>query len=254
MALSGYQEQTFEALEVGRRERDSGAAWQTPPETRSRVTVLLPAVSPWVRWMSVCGVAGLATFVAIVLALHGLRGDLNPARRTISEYSWGRDGWLMRGAFAALGLGVLAIAAELRLRFAFSTWWRGGIVLLVGTALGLFLDSAYNTDHPGVAETADGRMHGIGMLLVCLTLPAACVVLGSALVHVPGARWRAKWMQGLGTAQVIAILGFEFSPTVNRGLVERMAVALAVAGLALLQSVARPPSEEERDPSARSAP
>jgi hypothetical protein len=254
VALSGYQEQTFEALEVALRERDSGAAWRTPSDARCRRTDPRCAESPWVRWMSLCGVAGLATFVAIVLALHGLRSDLNPAQHTISEYSWGRDGWLMRGAFAALGLGVLTTAADLRLRFAFSPWWRGGIVLLVGTALGLFLDAAYNTDHPGLAETAGGRMHGIGMLLVSLTLPAACVVLGSALLHVPGARWRARWIQVLGTVQVIAILGFEFSPTVSRGLVERMAVALAVAGLALMQSVARRPTEGERDPSARSAP
>jgi hypothetical protein len=254
VALSGYQEQTFDALEVARRERDSGSAWQTPSDARCRVTDPRSAGSPWVRWMSVGGVAGLATFVAIVLALHGLRGNLNPARHTISEYSWGRDGWLMRGAFAALGFGVLATVADLRLRFAFSTRGRGGTVLLVGTALGLFLDSAYNTDHPGVAETAGGRMHGIGMLLVSLTLPAACVVLGSALLHVPGARSRARWIQVLGSAQVIATLGFEFSPTVSRGLVERMAVALAVAGLALVQSVARPPTEGARDPSARSAP
>jgi hypothetical protein len=204
-----------------------------------------------VRPVQACAVAGLATFVGAVLALHGLRGDLNPAQRTISEYALGRDGWLMRAAFAALGLGVLATAANLRLRWASSPWWRVGILLLGVTAVGLFLDSAYNTDHPGVAETADGRIHGIGMLFVCLGSPSACFLIGSALRHAPSAWWRARWMQAVGTGQLIAILGFEISPAVSRGLLERMAVALAVVGVALLQSVARPPLDGERDRGAR---
>jgi hypothetical protein len=182
------------------------------------------------------GIAGLTVFVAAVVALHALRGDLNPAQHTISEYSLGSYGWLMRTAFAALGIGVLATAASLGPRIDSSWCSRLGRLLLVGTAAGLFLDAAYNTDHPRVRETADGTVHGVGMLIICLTLPLASFLLASALLRTP-ARWRATWLRVLAAGQVVAILGFERSPVAWRGVTERIAVALAVAALALLQSL-----------------
>ena len=197
--------------------------------------------STWLRFSQQMSLSGLAVFVVTVLALHGLRGDLNPAKHTVSEYSLGAYGWLMRAAFAALGCGVLATAASLRLRFEPSSWWHAGLPLLALTALGLFLDAGCNTDRPRVPETSDGTVHGVGMLIVCLTLPAASFLLGCALARNPiGAR--ARWAQFLAVGQIIAILGFEMSPASLRGLIERIAITLAIAVLALLQSTVRSPA------------
>ncbi len=201
--------------------------------------------SDWNRRIHLLGGAGLALFVAVVLALHGLRGNLNPAEHTISEYSLGRDGWLMRVAFAALGIAVLSTATSLFLRFRISRLWRFSLLLLGCTAVGLFLDAGYNTDHPHVLETSDGRVHGIGMLIVCLTLPAASFLLGGAL----GQRFRtaaqARRVQVLAAAQLLAIVGFEMSPTAVRGLTERVAITMAVATLVVVRSVALGATDDE---------
>ncbi len=180
------------------------------------------------------GSAGIAAFVAAVLALHWLRPDLNPQVHTVSEYSIGSYGWLMRAAFVALGLGVLATSLSLELRFGLSAWRSAGLLLLVGMALGLFLDAGFNTDHLRVPETTSGAVHGVGTLIVGLTLPAAALILGSdfASVSLP----RARWLQVLAVAQCGAIFAFETGPIADHGLAERICIGMALATLALMQS------------------
>ncbi len=181
-----------------------------------------------------------------VVALHGLRGDLNPVQHTISQYSLGKFGWLMRVAFASLGISAVAAAATLRDRFEPTPWRNVGLVLLMGTAVGLFLDAAYNTDHPRVAETFDGAVHGDGMSIVCLTLPAAALILGTDLARSTRRPPLARWLQALGVAQAIAIIGFVKSPLAYRGLTERVAVTLGVATLVALQACARDSAAEPK--------
>jgi hypothetical protein len=57
---------------------------------------------------------GMATFLVIVVLMHVLRADLDPADRAISEYARGHLGWLMTVAWSANGVAVLALAAGLR--------------------------------------------------------------------------------------------------------------------------------------------
>jgi len=198
-----------------------------------------------IRWIHLSSAAGLAVFVAVALAFHGLRGDLNPAEHTISEYSLGRDGWLMRTAFAALATGVLTTVAILYLRFRLSPLWGSGLLLLTCTAVGLLLDAGYNTDRPHVLETADGRVHGIGMLIVCVTLPAASFLLGRVLAQGARTTAQARRVQVLAAAQIVAIVGFEMSPMAVRGLIERVAITMAVATLVVLRSVALSATDDE---------
>ena len=120
-----------------------------------------------------------------------------------------------------------------------------GLLLLACTATGLFLDAGYNTDHPRVLETADGTVHGVGMLIVCLTLPAATFLVG--LERIPLFSSQARWLQALAAAQMIGILCFEMSPVAYRGLTEWMTI-VAMVTLALLQSVARTLTDPSIDP------
>jgi hypothetical protein len=199
--------------------------------------------STWLALTHVLGVGGIAAFVAAVVALHGLRADLNPSEHTISEYSLGNYGWLMRAAFGAFGLGVLATAVSLRLIFERSIWRGVGLMLLVATAAGLFLDAGYNTDRLGVAETFDGAIHGDGMFILCLTLPAVACVLGSCFVRC-GTTVRAKVLLALGPTDLMAILAFEISPTGYRGLTERIAIGLGVLICTLVQSLLHAAAKE----------
>lgn len=181
---------------------------------------------------------GISAFVVVVLTLHGLQGSMNPVDHTISDYSLGRYGWLMRAGFAALGSGVLGTAVSLHLTSTTNSWRRAGLLLLTFTAVGLFLDSGYNTDHPGVRETTDGTVHGVGMLIICLTLPAAGFILASEVLQLPSMAPRARLLQILSVAQVIAMIGFKMSSTASRGLTERVAVTIALATLLVLRSLA----------------
>ncbi len=199
-------------------------------------------------------VSGLTSFVVAISVLHGLRADLNPEAHTISEYSLGNYGWLMRFAFAALGVGVLATAAPLRLVFQRSTWRSAGLVLLVIAALGLFLDTAFNTDHPRVIETLSGSLHGMGMLMISLGLPAATFLFGSELSLTSSARARGRCLEVLAAVQLTATLGFEMGSPAFRGLTERTSVGLAVISLAVLQSLALSSRHEQRERGAAAEP
>jgi hypothetical protein len=203
----------------------------------------LPDGSLSLRLLRFLGCAGITGFVVAVLALHVLQPTLNPAEHTISEYALGNDGWLMRSAFFALGVGTLATAAAIRMRYEPSALRGIGLALLTGTAIGLFIDSGYNTDHPHVLATSDGTIHGIGTWILALALPAAALTLGSSFVRTWASTLRARELQALGAAQLLATFVFEISPNAYRGLAERIVTLLAVVTLARLQASTAPVSE-----------
>ena len=221
------------------RRRRSGIA--------GRATRFARAVVPGaVRTLRAVSLVGTVAFVLAVVGLHGLRGDLSPAQHTISEYSLGKYGWLMRAAFASLGISAMATAAILRNRFDPTPRRNVGLLLLAGTAVGMILDALYNTDHPRVVETLDGTVHGDGIFIVCLTLPAAALILGTDLARSTLRLSLARSLQGLAFVQAIAIIAFVKSPIAYRGLAERAAVTLGVAILAVLQACARDSSTERK--------
>jgi hypothetical protein len=194
------------------------------------------------RWLAFCQLvsfAGLSAFVLAVFALHGIRASLDPAEHTISEYSLGSYGWLMRAAFLALGVGTLTTAASLRLSGGPSRRRLVGLCMLAGVAVGLFLDTGFNTDRLGVPETFDGAIHGVGTLVLALALPAAAFAFGSECVRNCISTPKGTWLLILGTAQLGAVVLFEISPTMVRGWTERLVAVCAVLTLALLQNLSR---------------
>ncbi len=193
----------------------------------------------WLGVFHLMSFAGLSIFVGAVLALHGLRANLNPAEHTISEYSLGSYGWLMRAAFLALGVGTLTTAASLRLSYGPSGWWRIGLLMLAAMAIGLFLDAGFNTDHLRVPETVDGTIHSVGTWILALALPGAAFVFGSDFVRKPMSSQKARLLLSLAAAQLGAIVLFEMSPTTLRGWAERLVTVLALATLGLLQVLSR---------------
>lgn len=212
-----------------------------------RATRLARSVVPGaVRTLRTVSLVGTVAFVLAVVALHGFRGDLSPAQHTISEYSLGKYGWLMRAAFASLGISAMATAAILHNRFDPTPRRNVGLLLLVGTAVGMILDALYNTDPPRVVETLDGAVHGDGIFIVCLTLPAAALILGTDFARSTLRLSLARSLQALAFAQAIAIIAFVKSPIAYRGLAERAAVTLGVATLAVLQACARDSAPERK--------
>ena len=89
-------------------------------------------MSIWRSRLRIASAVGLVSFFGAVLVLEGIRANLNPGDHTISDYSLGSFGWLIRVAFVTLGFGVLATALSLRLAFQASNSAAGGVALARG--------------------------------------------------------------------------------------------------------------------------
>ena len=202
---------------------------------------LRPSVrAVWLARVHLLSRVGLSAFVVAVLVLHGVRADLNPAEHTISEYSLGSYGWVMRLAFLTLAVAALAAAASFLLRRGPHGRWRlVGPLLLVGTAVGSILDAAFNTDHLAVPETVDGTVHSVGTAVLVLALPGAAFVLGSDFVRNSTSTLTARLVLVVAAAELGAIVLFEMSPTTTRGWAERLVTVFAVVTLGLLQVLSR---------------
>lgn len=120
-------------------------------------------------------------FLALLLALHLLKPEVDPAWRWISEYEIGRFGWLMRLAFFSWALSVLALAIALApwLRSVpgvLGDWWLGAIsIALVGAGV-------CKTD-PVTHQTTsrDNVVHSICGAFVILTFPIAATLVALGL-------------------------------------------------------------------------
>jgi hypothetical protein len=114
-----------------------------------------------------------AVFLIILILLHFLKRELDPAWRMISEYEIGRFGWMMRLAFFAWGASVFALLITIwpSLQPISGTISRGWLVL-IGIALfgaGIFKTNAITDTTPNLANT----IHTLCGAIVILTFPIA---------------------------------------------------------------------------------
>jgi hypothetical protein len=226
--------------------RPDGLEGGRSTETSDLADLSPPVRTFWLACLQLLSFAGLSVFVVATLTLHGLQTNLNPAEHTISEYSLGSYGWLMRTAFLALGVGTLTTAASLRIRWGSSGWRRIGLLMLAATAIGLFLDARFNTDHLRVAETFDGSIHAVGTWILTLALPGAACVFGSDFVRHSISTRKARLLLILAAAQLGAVVLFQVSPVTLRGWAERLVAVLAVATLGCLQTLSDTRAKADR--------
>jgi hypothetical protein len=185
--------------------------------------------------------AGVATFVLAVGALHVLQPDLSPRDEAVSYYVHGPFGWLLTVGLLALGLGSLALVAGLG-PFAAGRRGRIGRVLLAVWALGVLLGAAFAADPRGQWDeppSLAGTIHGNAALLAFLALPVAAVLLGGVLRR--DERWHAGLLGGLAVAAVVSLLLFAASlvpvfvrpgPPILLGASERLLLGCYAAWLA----------------------
>lgn len=120
------------------------------------------------RFASRVAIAGVALFIALLLSLHILEPQFDPATRLISEYELGRYGWMMSMAFMSLGIavgGLLSTWSSPRSRAGSVGRWlfRGIGVAFIGAAL------FYPSTNPGISPL----IHGICGIVVIVTFPIA---------------------------------------------------------------------------------
>lgn len=212
------------------------------------------------RTFALVGVAGAAIAVVLILGLHFVTTNVDPIRRTISEYGLGPYKTVFDAGVLALALGTVAVtvaAVRARLFRALSA----PTVLLALFAIGMCTVVAFEKTNWSVGPSVGGYIHRYASLVAFLAMPAAAIAIGR--------RWRqdalwsrfAAWTRLLG---VVAYLwfswilgGFLLRPLTGRswwqtiplGLVERglaftevlVVVVLALWGLAAVRSPNVPP-------------
>jgi hypothetical protein len=145
-------------------------------------------------------------FVSVVLALHGLQTETDPAWRFISEYALGAHGWLMNVAFVVLSVAHVALVVALDGWLRESWLGRAAQALLAISAAGLVVAGVFTTDSvltlPGDA-TLSGQLHNVGGAMG-VAMPLAVAVVTWRLLR--NATWRVASRALVGSAS-LALVG-----------------------------------------------
>jgi hypothetical protein len=135
------------------------------------------------------GAAALA--IALVALLHRLEPEFDPSWRMLSEYSLGRYGALMRVAFLAAGIGVIAVAVALSK----SAW--PACLLLVVVAIGPLGAAFIDTDaitKPRAQISRKSAIHAALGSLFILGFPMAATIAGISAAGDPAVGPVLAWV------------------------------------------------------------
>jgi hypothetical protein len=226
--------------------------------------VSAPARSTDARSWALAGTALIAAGVAAVLALHVATFDeINPLRRTLSQYALGSWKPVFDAGVLAVAAGSAAVLAGL-VRAGLVALRGAAVALLAAWSVCLVVVVAFEKIDWSVGPTPTGYVHRYASLLAFFCLPAAALALGRAWRG--DARWggfaRATWWLGVASLAWLApiLLGFALRPLtgipwwqfVPLGLFERGLALTEVAALLVMGTWAacaassRPPAPSRR--------
>src|ERR671912_3045418 len=164
-------------------------------------TVKVEPVTAVSRSAALLALAGAATFVVLLAALHFIKPGLDPSWHFISEYAIGRYGWMMVLAFLSLALSYISLFVAIRSQLQ-TIVGRIGLALLLVSALGLTIAAIFTTDPITVSEdalTTEGTLHNMGGTLG-MAMPFAAGLIGWNLARNPAwssAKRPLLWATGL---------------------------------------------------------
>ena len=124
---------------------------------------------------AVYSLAATALAVGLMALLHVLEPEFDPSWRTLSEYSLGRYGALMRVAFLAMGTGV--IAAAVALWRVTGPWSLGLVLVAIGPLGAAFIDTDPVTT-PRAHMSRKSNVHAALGSLFILGFPLAATIAG----------------------------------------------------------------------------
>lgn len=147
------------------------------------------------RWAQ-AGIALLTAGVATVLALHVLAPEVEPLRRTLSQYALGPWKPYFDAGVLAVAAGSAAVLAGL-VRAGLVRWRSAPAVLLAAWSACLVVVVAFEKIDWSVGPTPAGYLHRYASLVAFLCLPAGALLL--ARVWRGDARWArfAAWTRAL---------------------------------------------------------
>lgn len=131
---------------------------------RDRLEIVKPAA-----WLAMLGT--FATLL-LLLSLHFLSSEFSPSWHMISEYAFGRYGWVLSLMFLSWGLSSWALVIAIQSQVHDRTG-KVGLWLLAMAGFGEAMASAFDITHP--------IGHGIAGFLGVIGFPIAALLLSTAL-------------------------------------------------------------------------
>jgi hypothetical protein len=199
-----------------------------------------------VRLSAALGIAALALCVVLFGLLHALTAaEVNPIRRTISEYALGEFGLMFDAGVVALALGSLLVLVAL-VGAGLLRWPSSGAVALGVWAVTLLVVVAFEKTNWSIGPSVSGYLHRYASLAAFIALPVAALSIARRWRADPTfgrfAAWtRAFGLMSLGWLSTIflgvllrPLTGVPWWQFVPLGLVERGLAATEVAAVALM--------------------
>jgi hypothetical protein len=162
----------------------------------------------------------LAAGVLLIVVLHPLRADVDPARHYISEYGNREWHWLLSAALGLIGGGLAALGFSVR----DSTGTRAVPYLLQASGALLAVAAVVSTDRQGgLVETATlgGKVHGLAAIGAFCLLVLAMSTTGLAARSRASARAHRLGLAGAVVAVVSVLAVFAVAPEAH-GLRQRV--------------------------------
>lgn len=153
---------------------------------------------------AVYALGAAACAVGLMLLLHVLEPEFDPAWRMLSEYSLGRYGVLMRVAFLAMGTGVIAVGVALW-RVAWP-WSLGLGLVAVGPLGAAFIDTdPITTPHAQMSRRSN--VHSALGALFILGFPLAATIAGVGVAGNPAVGPILAWASAVPWVTLVWFLG-----------------------------------------------
>ena len=156
------------------------------------------------KQLSVVAFIFIIYFAAIIVILHFLRPDVNPAASPTSEYAVGRYGFLMSSAFVSMSIATFSLLIGLNRVIYKSAPYRAGRVLFVIWGLGLFIALSFPINPQGTELTTKNLIHRINGPIAFLCLSVA--VLLFAISFKRDESWRPIYAAALTLALLMLVL------------------------------------------------
>jgi hypothetical protein len=193
-----------------------------------------------VRASVAIGLVGTALAVVLVGSLHVLyAGDVDPVRRTISEYALRDLGWMFDTGVLGLAAGSVAVLVAL-VRAGLVRWPSFAAVGMIIWAAGMGAVVAFEKTNWSVGPSVGGMIHRYASLVAFLALPIATLAAtrgrdGAAwpgLLAIAALTWLGAPLSGVGLRPFTGVPWWQFVPLgiMERGLaLTEVAVVVALA-------------------------
>jgi hypothetical protein len=193
-----------------------------------------------VRVTVAVGLVGTALAVVLVGLLHIIdAGQVDPVRRTISEYALRDHGWMFDAGVLALAAGSVAVLVAL-VRAGLMRWPSFAAVGMLVWVAGLVAVVAFEKTNWSVGPSLGGMIHRYASLVAFLALPVATLAATRGRDGTAWPRWLAitalAWLGAILSGVVLRPLSgvpwWQFLPLgiMERGLaLTEVAVVVALA-------------------------